>query len=388
MPKKKNKAQKTVEKISKNKYYVTFVVLMFLIIVVAAYFYRKQSAGMDSVGTESFSGQTVVETDAVRDLKITYIDVGQGDAVWIELPDGKNMLVDSGDRPTENREKLDRVLSSEGVAKKIDYLVATHPDSDHIGQMSYIYEKYEVGMTFRPFVKSEKAEADAFEGTFNDGISIGNETAVYYSFLDAVRKEGTPWTFFYDGSDICGTAVVGDTEYVYEIDFMMPHALSLADYTKDNPNNFSAIFMLRYAGRNFLFTGDIGNQSTAKRNVEKIFADAYRDNAQADCDVLKVAHHGSESSSSAEFLNAVTPDYAVISCGLENKYKHPTREAIDRLIVSNAKILRTDLQGNVVFTVDSEGRMTCETQTSANDAYIFEDYFTVVDLIGQGKIVK
>ena len=136
MPKKKNKAQKTVEKISKNKYYVTFVVLMFLIIVVAAYFYRKQSDGEDSVGTESFSGQTVVETDAVRDLKITYIDVGQGDAVWIELPDGKNMLVDSGDRPTENREKLDRVLSSEGVAKKIDYLVATHPDSDHIGQMS------------------------------------------------------------------------------------------------------------------------------------------------------------------------------------------------------------------------------------------------------------
>ena len=272
MPKKKNKAQKTVEKISKNKYYVTFVVLMFLIIVVAAYFYRKQSDGEDSVGTESFSGQTVVETDAVRDLKITYIDVGQGDAVWIELPDGKNMLVDSGDRPTGNREKLDRVLSSEGVAKKIDYLVATHPDSDHIGQMSYIYENYEVGMTFRPFVKSEKAEADAFEGSFNDGISIGNVTEVYYSFLDAVRKEGTPYTFFYDGSDICGTAVVGETEYVYEIDFMMPHVLTLADYSKDNPNNFSAIFMLRYAGRNFLFTGDIGRSarmSTQKRALER-----------------------------------------------------------------------------------------------------------------------
>lgn len=104
--------------------------------------------------------------------------------------------------------------------------------------------------------------------------------------------------------------------------------------------------------------------------------------------MLKVAHHGSESSSSAEFLNVVKPEYAVISCGLENKYKHPTREAIDRLIVSNAKILRTDLQGNVVFIVDSEGRMTCETQTSANDAYIFEDYFAVVDLIAQGKIVK
>ena len=153
MAKRKSKAKKTAEKISKNKYYVTFIVIMFVIIVIAAYFYRKhnESIGTPESGSERESiGSTVVERDSVKDLTVTFIDVGQGDAILIELPDGKNMLVDAGDKPAANKTQLDKALRDEnGNKKKLDYVIATHPDSDHIYQMPYIYENYEVGKSFR-----------------------------------------------------------------------------------------------------------------------------------------------------------------------------------------------------------------------------------------------
>lgn len=122
--------------------------------------------------------------------------------------------------------------------------------------------------------------------------------------------------------------------------------------------------------------------------MEKVFAQYYEGNADADCDVLKVAHHGSESSTCVEFLNVVKPEYSVISCGLENKHKHPTKEALDRLINANSRIYRTDLQGNVVLTVNAEGEMKFSVETTANDEYIFDDYYKIIDLIAEGKIQK
>lgn len=392
MAKRKSKAKKTAEKISKNKYYVTFIVIMFVIIVIAAYFYRKNygNLGTPESGTERESvGTTVVEGDSVKDLTVTFIDVGQGDAILIELPDGKNMLVDAGDKPAENKTQLDKALRDKnGNKKKLDYVVATHPDSDHIYQMPYIYENYDVGKSFRPYVKSGYSKAGELGDDFNLGVDIGNSTATYYNYLKAVKDEGTPWDFFYDGSDFGGRIVVEETTYEYTVDFMMPYAKELTDYVKDNPNNYSAVFMLRYAGRNLLFTGDIGKQSTAKTDVEKVFAKYYEGNADADCDVLKVAHHGSESSTCVEFLNVVKPEYSVISCGLKNKHKHPTKEALDRLIAANSKIYRTDLQGNVVLTVNAKGEMKFTVDTTANDEYIFCDYYKIVDLIAEGKILK
>lgn len=149
----------------------------------------------------------------------------------------------------------------------------------------------------------------------------------------------------------------------------MPYADNLNDYQYfTTPNDFSAVIMLEYADRKILFTGDI-EYETGKKGAEQSFIREFSTSnpAMVDCDVLKVAHHGSDSSTSPEFLSLVKPEYSVISCGLSNKHGHPLDITLNNLRTCNSRIYRTDLQGTIILTIDSKGKMTFEQQTKEYD---------------------
>lgn len=379
MAKKKNKREKELQ-----KFVACLVVIIIITVIVLAVFYISNGYKFDFGFLKKESESVSVnysEVDNVRDLKVYFIDIGQGDCIFIELPDGKNMLIDTGEKRNAGKAKIDKYLRDEkGNKVTIDYCVATHPDSDHIGLMPYVYEQYDVLKSYRPYVYSENKSASALPYELNKGIKIKNSSNIYYDYITNVNAEQTYWEFFKDDSDFSNGFTGKDGEiYEYTVNFVMPYADNLNDYQYfTTPNDFSAVIMLEYADRKVLFTGDI-EYETGKKGAEQSFIREFSTSnpAMVDCDVLKVAHHGSDSSTSPEFLSLVKPEYSVISCGLSNKHRHPLKSTLDNLVKCGSEIYRTDLQGTIILTIDSKGIMTFEKQTDKYKELIFEDGDTI-----------
>ena len=379
MAKKKNKREKEL-----HKFVACLVVIIIITVIVLAVFYISNGYKFDFGFLKKESESVSVnysEVDNVRDLKVYFIDIGQGDCIFIELPDGKNMLIDTGEKRNAGKAKIDKYLRDEkGNKVTIDYCVATHPDSDHIGLMPYVYEQYDVLKSYRPYVYSENKSASALPYELNKGIKIKNSSNIYYDYITNVNAEQTYWEFFKDDSDFSNGFTGKDGEiYEYTVNFVMPYADNLNDYQYfTTPNDFSAVIMLEYADRKILFTGDI-EYETGKKGAEQSFIREFSTSnpAMVDCDVLKVAHHGSDSSTSPEFLSLVKPEYSVISCGLSNKHRHPLKSTLDNLVNCGSEIYRTDLQGTIILTIDSKGIMTFEKQTNKYDGKILDDGDTI-----------
>ena len=379
MAKKKNKREKELQ-----KFVACLVVIIIITVIVLAVFYISNGYKFDFGFLKKESESVSVnysEVDNVRDLKVYFIDIGQGDCIFIELPDGKNMLIDTGEKRNAGKAKIDKYLRDEkGNKVTIDYCVATHPDSDHIGLMPYVYEQYDVLKSYRPYVYSENKSASALPYELNKGIKIKNSSNIYYDYITNVNAEQTYWEFFKDDSDFSNGFTGKDGEiYEYTVNFVMPYADNLNDYQYfTTPNDFSAVIMLEYADRKILFTGDI-EYETGKKGAEQSFIREFSTSnpAMVDCDVLKVAHHGSDSSTSPEFLSLVKPEYSVISCGLSNKHRHPLKSTLDNLLKCGSEIYRTDLQGTIILTIDSKGEMTFEKQTNKYDGKILDDGDTI-----------
>ena len=379
MAKKKNKREKELQ-----KFVACLVVIIIITVIVLAVFYISNGYKFDFGFLKKESESVSVnysEVDNVRDLKVYFIDIGQGDCIFIELPDGKNMLIDTGEKRNAGKAKIDKYLRDEkGNKVTIDYCVATHPDSDHIGLMPYVYEQYDVLKSYRPYVYSENKSASALPYELNKGIKIKNSSNIYYDYITNVNAEQTYWEFFKDDSDFSNGFTGKDGEiYEYTVNFVMPYADNLNDYQYfTTPNDFSAVIMLEYADRKILFTGDI-EYETGKKGAEQSFIREFStsNSAMVDCDVLKVAHHGSDSSTSPEFLSLVKPEYSVISCGLSNKHRHPLKSTLDNLVKCGSEIYRTDLQGTIILTIDSKGIMTMEKQTNKYDGKILDDGDTI-----------
>lgn len=379
MAKKKNKREKELQ-----KFVACLVVIIIITAIVLAVFYISNGYKFDFGFLKKESESVSVnysEVDNVRDLKVYFIDIGQGDCIFIELPDGKNMLIDTGEKRNAGKAKIDKYLRDEkGNKVTIDYCVATHPDSDHIGLMPYVYEQYDVLKSYRPYVYSENKSASALPYELNKGIKIKNSSNIYYDYITNVNAEQTYWEFFKDDSDFSNGFTGKDGEiYEYTVNFVMPYADNLNDYQYfTTPNDFSAVIMLEYADRKILFTGDI-EYETGKKGAEQSFIREFSTSnpAMVDCDVLKVAHHGSDSSTSPEFLSLVKPEYSVISCGLSNKHRHPLKSTLDNLVNCGSEIYRTDLQGTIILTIDSKGIMTFEKQSDKYDGKILDDGDTI-----------
>ncbi len=250
------------------------------------------------------------ESNAVKKpLTAFFLDVGQGDACYLEFPDGKTMLIDAGTGGA--KEDILNFLQKRGC-KKLDYVIATHPHADHIGSMTAVLREYPVGTFYMP-----RAETN---------------TKTFETMLETLLEKKIPVTAATAGESIDGienvtavfTAPVNDAEDL---------------------NNASAVLRLSYGETDFLFTGD------AEEGSESLMVPA---GLPLDAEILKVGHHGSDTSSSAKFLAVVQPDIAVISCGEGNSYGHPHEEALTRLTNIGAAIYRTDEQGTVTVTTDGE----------------------------------
>lgn len=293
----------------KRKKRLSFAGTLALLFVVAALFFVPESPAdigktqhLDSANTEGV-------------LKVHYIDVGQGDSTFIQLPNGESMLIDAGEE--EFGKTVCDYISAQGE-DTIDYVIGTHPHSDHIGGMDTVIEQFSVGKLYLP--------------------DKSHTTKAFFNMIQAAKDK--------DIQTVQATAgVVVLEEENLELKFLSPILESYEEI-----NDYSAVVSLVYKENSFLFTGD------ATYTVEKQLYDTI-----SHYDVLKVGHHGSNTSTTANFLKKVTPDYAIISCGRENDYGHPHKQVVDRLERFYATLYRTDLAGHIVATADGT-QITFETE--------------------------
>ena len=260
---------------------------------------------------------TLLPTDGY--VAYHFIDVGQGDAILITTPEG-NILVDTSEAKAE--EALDKYLKSAGV-ESIKYLVLTHPDADHIGNASFILENYQVDNV----IMGEYANAT---------------TKTFEKLLDTIEEKAVPL-------QLVG---VGDS---FEVGGVYNRIIApIANYKDSNEN--SLVIRSSFGEIVVMLTGDAEHKSEAD-----IVESGRWDSDDLEADVLKVGHHGSNSSTTEEFLDAVSPKYAVISCGEGNKYGHPHDETIDLLAEKGIEVYRTDLLGTIIFKTDGKTFTSIDT---------------------------
>ncbi len=258
-------------------------------------------------------------TETFRCLRVTFLDVGQGDAIFLEFPDGKTMLVDGGPR-TPSFDAGERIILPFLRFKeisRIDYLIVTHPHSDHIGGIPFIIRNLRVG---------EIADAGS-----RDPSALSRE------FSSLVDSLGIPHTKLRAGIN-----------YPLSRDLRCYVIHPAPQFLEDNNlNNQSVALKVVYGGTSMLLAGD------AEKEAEGSIVHYYR--TFLGTNLLKVAHHGSNTSSTEEFLRAAQPEIAVISVGVRNRFHHPSPEILRRLETFNSSFIRTDRSGAVVF--ESDGRV-------------------------------
>ncbi len=243
----------------------------------------------------------------VQPLEIIFLDIGQGDSILIQKGT-KQVLIDGGPSGKTELAELGKYLPY--FDREIDIVVATHPDRDHIGGLVDVARNYSIGAVFTTGAEKDTATFQAWQDVLN------------------FRKIKTL------------EALEGDKVELGEIKFNIIFPDSPVDPSVGDANNKSIVARLDYGENSFLFTGDI--EDSAEREI-------LTGGENVDVDFLKVAHHGSKNSSSDEFLDAVSPDEAIISVGANNSYGHPTDETLQRLAKHDIKVYRKDENGDVVY---------------------------------------
>lgn len=253
---------------------------------------------------------TNVTVEQPRDeLQVHFIDVGQADCILVKTNDN-TMLIDSGNN--EDSETIINYLQELDV-EKIDVVIATHPHEDHIGSMDEIINNFSIG-------EIHIAKAPSNTKTFEDMLLAIKKKELKVKIAEA------------------NTIIDFDSDMYAKI--LAPGSFA---YASNDINNASVVLEVSYNHIDFLFAGDAEKTSEFEMINQKY---------NLDVEVLKVGHHGSESSTSEQFIKATTPKYAVISVGENNKYGHPDKDTINNLENAGAKVYRTDLDGTIVMTTD------------------------------------
>ena len=247
--------------------------------------------------------------DKNKDFCIHVIDVGKADSILITTPSNKNMLIDGGD---EDSAKIIKSYLKNKKVKNLDVVIATHPDSDHIGSLDYIIDNFDVEKIYMP--------------------NQTTDSECYINLIDSCNKKNLKVNYLSKDDSFN----LDDSTNIYVLS---------PSYITDNNNSNSIVLNISYKNNNFLFTGD------CEESNEMDMINSYN---LEDIDFLKVAHHGSYTASSLAFLEETTPDIAVISCGYKNSYGHPHKSTLDNLESVDAKIFRTDQNGSMQFYSDGE----------------------------------
>lgn len=242
-----------------------------------------------------------------EELHVMVIDADQGDSILVTFGADETMLIDAGE--AKDAKAIKEELDERGISQ-IDILVATHPHKDHIGGMAGIIDDYEIGCIYLPDMQSD--------------------SKTYQNLRDTIDARKIPIIEAFAG-------------VTFDLGEAACTIVSPAQDANKDANNESVMLFLDYLDTEFLFTGDVEEWAE-----DQVLGAGYN----IDADVLKVAHHGSYTGTSEAFLKAVSPDYAVISCGKDNKYGHPHDETLDLLGRYSIETLRTDISGDVLFKSD------------------------------------
>lgn len=372
------------------RYVIVFVMLLllglsfFFASSIESFFGLANALGKNQISGEGFNSS----------YKVTYIDVGQGNSTLIEFPDGKTALIDAGNEIYG--EKIGDVLAEKGIGQ-IDYLIATHADSDHIGGFNYVLDLFEVKNVFRPFqIAGTGASADSFEvyddedlkGVYESICSMSKTpkisritSSIYKEFITKIYDEtyifdGSAYqckvTVFYNGLKIDGNG--------YSIEFFFPkrnadygslennsntYGYATVGYGASDSNGCSAIFLVKIGEEKFFFSGDApcSSGSKTKKHYEELdFLNSLSESQKQDLTGVSIyiaGHHGSAYSSSDQLISLILPRFTVISVGEFNTYGHPAESMLLR-VAKNPRnesdyLLRTDKFGTITFgTVDGE----------------------------------
>ena len=245
-----------------------------------------------------------------RNYEIYFYDMSIGESILIKTPKGKTIMIDTG-LNNEIIKKLSKTLSV--FKKNIDVLVITHGDSDHLGGVLDIFKYFEVSHIF--FTGAEK------------------ESKLFTKFWETVQKEKISYTVMEETKDF----VIED-----DIIFDTLFPVSNISYMKNHTNNESVVFMLEINNKKILFTGDIEKETELE---------ILKTGQQLNADILKVAHHGSKSSSIPDFIQEVAPRYAIIQAGVDNKYGHPHKQTIETLEENSIETLVTAKMKDIVVCI-------------------------------------
>lgn len=259
----------------------------------------------------SFSGcfEVGVDNRIDKQLMVSVLDVGQGDAILVKTPKGKFILVDSG--PNAQREEFGKKLKKNGV-DRFEVVIATHPHEDHIGNMDDIFKNFDVSNIYMPKVVTT---TKTFQNMMNE---IKNKNLKIKTAKAGIK-------FNLDGVDF---------------EFLAPNSDSY-----ESLNNYSVVIKVTYGKNKFLLMGD-----AEKLSEEEIINKGF----DVSADVIKIGHHGSYTATSEKLIKKVNPAVAVLSLGKDNPFGHPHKETMNLLNKYNLKIMRTDYHGDVNFYSDGE----------------------------------
>ncbi len=281
----------------KKNFKIIITALVLAVLVIA--FIVQQLTSADG------NGEIVFDDPSHPYVKVHVIDVDQADAILVEMPGHRAMVIDAG--TNDQADTVKAFIEKLGI-KKIDYVIGTHPHEDHIGGLDTVIESFDIGRIYMPNVEAaDGAAADVLSAVAAKGLTV--ETAA------------------------AGVVILDEEDLKIEI-------LAPIRETYDDVNTYSAVVKLTYINNKFLFTGD----ATALSEKEMILY-----GADLDADVLKIAHHGADTSTCEAFLDAVSPKYAVISVGENNGYGFPSADVSKRLDAMDVKVYRTDKSGTITF---------------------------------------
>jgi competence protein ComEC len=282
------------------------------------------------------------EQEITCDYQVDFIDVGEGDSIFIKFPDGKTMLIDCGEKGENNYQKIADCVSQSG-ADKIDYFVITHPDADHAGNALEIIQNFEIGLAFIPDIIVSQL------------IFYQNYSEFYQTLIEKqIDKKISSFYSYIKEEDYCVIFLTPT-----------PRAVAGSEYTEFNrsesptesqSNSLSPIIYIEICGVRFVLTGD-APEKQEKKALENLKLAVIKRNHEENglcvnlenIDFLKVSHHGSADASCEEFLNVLAPKNAIISVGANNYYGHPSTQVLQRLERANNEytLYRTDVCGTI-----------------------------------------